>query len=75
MLKFRSLPILQIAICRKDPNLVDIDTGSWRQIFACSYRAGLKVDDPGHLGHFLVGQVGLIHKLNYLDVTRISHVL
>ena len=24
---------------------------------------------------FLVGQVGLIHKLNYLDVTRISHVL
>ena len=30
----------------------------------------------GHLGHFLVGQVGLIHiKLNYLDVTRISHVL
>ena len=35
-------------------------------------------DDPenlGHLGHFLVGQVGLIHKLNYLDVTRISHVL
>ena len=35
-------------------------------------------DDPnnlGHLGHFLVDQVGLIHKLNYLDVTRISHVL
>ena len=38
-------------------------------------------DDPeylGHLGHFLVGQVGLIRKLNYLDVTRIfnrSHVL
>ena len=35
-------------------------------------------DDPdnlGHLGHFLEGQVhgpGLIHKLNYLDVTRIS---
>ena len=32
----------------------------------------------GHLGHFLVGQVGLIHKLNYLDVTQIfnrSHVL
>ena len=29
-------------------------------------------DDPdylGHLGHFLVGQVGLIRKLNYLDVT------
>ena len=40
-----------------------------------------KLDDPdylGHLGHFLVGQVGLIHKLNYLDVTWIfnrSHVL
>ena len=38
-------------------------------------------DDPdylGHLDHFLVGQVGLIHKLNYLDVTQIfnrSHVL
>ena len=28
-----------------------------------------------HLGHFLVGQVGLIRKLNYLGVTRISHVL
>ena len=27
----------------------------------------------GHLGHFLEGQVGLIRKLNYLDVTRISH--
>ena len=24
---------------------------------------------------FLVGQVGLICKLNYLDVTKISHVL
>ena len=36
------------------------------------------LDDPdnlGHLGHFLVGQVGLICKLNYMDVTRISHVL
>ena len=35
------------------------------------------LDDPdnlGHLGHFLEGQVGLIHKLNYLDVTRISHI-
>ena len=35
-------------------------------------------DDPdnlGHLDHFLVGQVGLICILNYLDVTRISHVL
>ena len=31
-------------------------------------------DDPdniGHLFHFLVGQVGLIHKVNYLDVTWI----
>ena len=42
------------------------------------------LDDPkyvGHLGHFFggsTGEVGLIHKLNYLDVTRIinrSHVL
>ena len=36
------------------------------------------LDDPdnlGHLGHFLVGQVDLIYKLNYLDVTKISHVL
>ena len=34
-------------------------------------------DDPhnlGHLGHFLVGQMGLIHKLNYLNVTSILHV-
>ena len=29
------------------------------------------LDDLG----FLVGQVGLIRKLNYLDVTWISHVL
>ena len=35
-------------------------------------------DDPDYLGHFLVGQVGIICKLNYLDVTWIfnrSHVL
>ena len=35
-------------------------------------------DYLGHLGHFLMGQVGVIHKLNYLDVTCIfnrSHVL
>ena len=35
------------------------------------------LDDPdnlGHLDHFLVGQVGLIRKLNYPDVTQISHV-
>ena len=25
-------------------------------------------DDPDYLGHFLVGQVGLIRKLNDLDV-------
>ena len=41
--------------------------------------SGLKAsgsDDPdnlGYLGHFLVGQVGLIHKLNHLDVTWIPH--
>ena len=29
------------------------------------------LDYLGHLGHFLVGQMGFIHKLNYLDVTRI----
>ena len=28
------------------------------------------LDNLGHLGHFLVGQVGLICKLSYLDVTR-----
>ena len=32
-------------------------------------------DDPVTWVTFLVGQVGLIHKLNYLDVTWISHVL
>ena len=30
-------------------------------------------DDPNNLGHLGQGQVGLIRKLNYLDVTRISH--
>ena len=30
------------------------------------------LDSLGHLNHFLVGQVGLIHKLNYLDVTQIA---
>ena len=45
-----------------------------------SYLQGSGLDDPdnlGHLGHFFgdMGQVGLIHKLNYLDVTQISHVL
>ena len=35
------------------------------------------LDDPdnlGHLGHFLEGQVGPIHKLNYLDATRIYYM-
>ena len=32
-------------------------------------------DNLGYLGQFLVGQMGLIHKLSYLDVIRISHVL
>ena len=27
------------------------------------------LDNMGHLGHILVGQVGLIRKLNYLDIT------
>ena len=39
-------------------------------------KSGLKVVDDlnnlGHLNHFLEGQVGLIYKLNYLDVTQIS---
>ena len=46
------------------------------QVVASRIESGL--DDPEYLGHFLVGQVGLIHKLNYLDVTCISnrsHVL
>ena len=29
------------------------------------------LDNVGHLGHILMGQAGLIHKLNYLYVTRI----
>ena len=32
-------------------------------------------DNLGHLGRFLEGQVGLVRKPNYLDVTRISRVL
>ena len=42
----------------------------------CKVESGL--DDPDYLGHFLVGQVGVIHKINYLDVIRIfnrSHVV
>ena len=45
------------------------------------YRVESGSDDPdnlGHLGHFFVtfleGQVGVICKLNYLDLTQISHV-
>ena len=26
------------------------------------------LDNLGHLGHFSVGQVGFIHKINFLDV-------
>ena len=40
------------------------------------YRVESVSDDPdnlGHLGHFLEGQMGLIHNLNYLNVTRIFH--
>ena len=34
-------------------------------------------DDPdylGHLGHFFGESGGLIHKLNYLDVTQIFNI-
>ena len=42
----------------------------------CRVESGLDdLDNLGHLDHFLVGQVGLLCKLNYLDVARISHVL
>ena len=43
-------------------------------IVIISIRVESGSDDPdylGHLAHFLVGQVALIHKLNYLDVTQI----
>ena len=39
------------------------------------YREESGFGDPDNLGNFLVGQVDLICKPNYLDVTRISHVL
>ena len=70
--------------------VVDVMLSAHDQIYMCVhddfsthpytvlYRVESGSDDPdnlGHLGHFLEGQVGLIHKLNYLDVTRISHVL
>ena len=38
--------------------------------------AGIRVESGlDDLGHFLEGQVGLICKLIYLDVTQISRVL
>ena len=33
------------------------------------------LDNSDNLGRLNQGQMGLIHKLNYLNVTRISHVL
>ena len=34
------------------------------------------LDNLGHLGHFSVGQVGFIHKINFLDVIGYyAHVL
>ena len=33
------------------------------------------LDNLGHIGHFFGGSSGLTCKLNYLDVTRMSHVL
>ena len=47
-------------------------------VFSLSCRVESRLDDSdnlGNLGHFLVGQVHLSFKLNYLNVTRISHVL
>ena len=46
----------------------------WKDLhrYKVSIRVESGSDDPdnlSHLGHFLEGQVGLIHKLNYLDVT------
>ena len=53
-----------------------IDRVMMPSIIANMVESGLDdLDNLGHLGLFLVGQVGLIHKQNYLDVTRISHVL
>ena len=40
-------------------------------------RAESGLDDSDNLGHFLMGQAGLIYKLNYLDAIQIfirSHV-
>ena len=45
-------------------------------IYMFPIRVESGLDDPDNLVTFLqVGQVGLICKLNYLDVTQISHVL
>ena len=49
-----------------------------REYSAFGNRVEGGLDDPvnlGYLGHFLMGQVDLIRKLNYLDVTQISYVL
>ena len=50
----------------------------WKRLyFEAFYQLSVVIsgsDDPdnlGHLGHFLAGQVGIIHKSNYPDVTRI----
>ena len=31
-------------------------------------------DNPGHLSHFVMGQTGLIHTLNYMDATHIFNI-
>ena len=60
---------------------VDIIFPAYTFHFVTSIRVESGLDDPdylGHLDHFLVGQVGLIRKLNYLNVTGIfnrSYVL
>ena len=55
------------------------DSNRWFNVPLTRVESGSDDPDyPGHLGHFLVGQAGLIRKLIYLDVTRIfnrSHVL
>ena len=38
-----------------------------------SYQGSDDPDNPSHLAHFLVDQLGLIHKLNCLNMTWISY--
>ena len=64
------------------PRSVPVSDSSSRPFYVPQLRVDCRVesgsDDPdnlAHLGHFLGGQVGLICKINYLNVTRISHVL